>query len=259
MAYPITRAGPFAVPFAYTLAAGERFEAESISGVWNGTGASGSFIPCVSVYTQDGKLLGRFKGDATVSAGDSSTEATFAPFLKGIAQTGSTTAGGTPTTATFYRSASLGAGDPALNVAAGATVTIPWLHAALPSDGSITGPTTGSTRMQFNAPFICTHELHVGWDDGAYQKAAYIGTQSRLVVADDAGYPNVGAEAMGVASIDGLSWCYVHRDDGKIATDELFAYVYNGDAVAHDIWECWLSVHAWPATGYTGNVPHWPV
>lgn len=259
MSYPITRPASVAVPFSYRLGNAERFQVESISAVWNGTAASGSFIPCVSVYSQDGALLGRFKGDATVSAGDSSTEGTFAPFLKGVPAATSTTASGTPTTATFYRSESLGGGDPVLTVGAGASVTIPWLHAALPSDGSITGPTTGNTRVQFNAPFICTHELHVAWDDGAYQKAAYLGTQSRLVVADDAGYPNVGAEAMGLASIDGFAWCYVHRDDGKIATDELFAYVYNGDAVAHDVHEAWLSIHAWPATGYTGTVPRWPL
>ena len=82
MSYPITRPGPVTVPYAYQLGLQERFQVESLSAVWDGTSAGGSFIPCASVYSQDGKLLGRFKGDATVAGGDSSTEATFAPFLR---------------------------------------------------------------------------------------------------------------------------------------------------------------------------------
>ncbi len=54
MAYAITRDGPVAVPYTYKLAQGERFQVESISGVWNGAGAGGSVIPCCSVYSQAG-------------------------------------------------------------------------------------------------------------------------------------------------------------------------------------------------------------
>lgn len=82
MAYPISRQPKVSAPYAYQLGPQESFEVRSISATWDGTSAAGAFIPCVSVYAQDGSLLGRFKGDATVSVGDTSTEGTFAPFLK---------------------------------------------------------------------------------------------------------------------------------------------------------------------------------
>ena len=82
MAYPISRQQSVAAPVAYTLGPQETFSVEALCATWDGTSAAGAFIPCVSVYAQDGSLLGRFKGDSTVTAGDSSTEATFAPFLR---------------------------------------------------------------------------------------------------------------------------------------------------------------------------------
>ena len=255
---PVRSTSIVTAPKDYTIPGAQQIRPLSIRASFDGSGAAGAWLPAVQILDNNGNVLSTHADPNVSVAAGGSADVTWFPGVK-PQSAASATGAGTPTTATFYRSASLGAGDPALNVGAGATVTIPWLHHALPSDGSIVQSLAGNTIIQFNAPFICTHELHVGWDDGAYQKAAYIGTQSRLVVADDAGYPNVGAEAMGAASIDGLSWCYVHRDDGKIATDELHAYVYNGDAVAHDIWECWLSIHAWPATGYTGGVPRWPL
>ena len=81
MAYPISRQPKVSVPYSYQLGPQETFEVRSISATWDGTSAAGSFIPCVSVYAQDGSLLGRFKGDAAVPVGDTSTEGTFAPFL----------------------------------------------------------------------------------------------------------------------------------------------------------------------------------
>lgn len=96
MAYPISRPQSIATPLAYTLGPQESFTVESISATWDGTNAASAFIPCVAVYAQDGTLLGRFKGDATVSAGDTSAEATFAPFLRGASGVNLTVVGSGP-------------------------------------------------------------------------------------------------------------------------------------------------------------------
>ena len=250
--------GTEAAPAAWTLPGNLELLVKRCFAHYDGTGAAGSFLPTLRVRDDAGRNVLEVPMDASVAAG-SSVEASWAPFLRSASTSSTPTSGGTPTTACFWRSESLAPFDPVLTIAAGATVTIPWLHASLPSDGSITGPTTGSTRAQFNMDCICTHELHVAWDDGSYLKAAYLGTQSRVVVADDAGFPNVGFPAMGAASIDGFSWCYAHRDDSKLNTDELFAYVYNGDTVSHDVHEAWLLIHAWAAPGIPSTPPRWPV
>lgn len=66
----ITRDGPEAAPFTYTLGATEYWEAESIQATFDGGGASGTFLPCCSVYSQDGRLLSRdYPPGVTVAAG----------------------------------------------------------------------------------------------------------------------------------------------------------------------------------------------
>lgn len=255
MAYPITRAGPFGVPFAYTLAAGERFQVESISGAWDGTGASGSFLPCVSVYSQDGKLLGRFKGDITVSAGDSFTEATFAPFLKGVAQASAPASSSTPSVATFYFSDNLG--DPPQSIPAGSDAKIVWQHAALPSDGTITGP-DAFNDITFVGSCITLEMLYTDWDDGvSFPRAGVLGTNSRIVQADAYSFGNNGTN--NVAS-DGVSpvWGEQIHPNAHLDGESMHAFVTNGDTVARDLTGAFLVIYRWPAVGYTGIIPRWP-
>ena len=52
---------------------------EVATATFNGSGASGSFKPCCSIYSQSGQLIARTAG-STVTAGDSA-EITFLPFL----------------------------------------------------------------------------------------------------------------------------------------------------------------------------------
>lgn len=256
MSYPITRAGPFSVPYAYTLGAAESFQVESISAVWDGTSASGSFLPCVSVYSQDGKLLGRFKGDITVSAGDAFTEGTFAPFLKGVTQTATPSAATAPTVATFYRRVSQG--DAAQTIGAGATANLTWPHAALPSNGSITGPIIGSTFASINMNCIAIQYLRVGWEDGAYSKACVIGTNSRDVQADvvsPADWMN-GASPLRVDTND---WVIDAMPGAFVNGDLSHCYAINGDAVPRNVNEAYYVIQAWPAPTYAGGIPGFPV
>src|SRR5690349_21066359 len=146
MSVPITRDGPYAAPYSYRLAAGEAWEALTISAVFDGTAASGAFYPCCSIYTQDGKLLSRDFPATSVAAG-ASAEVTYHHFLRQASSTAPPSAQTAPTVATFYRRTS--GGDPAQSVPAGATVNLTWPNAALPSDGSITGPTIGNAFVTF--------------------------------------------------------------------------------------------------------------
>lgn len=71
--------GPYDVPSGYTLAPGERFSPSSISAYFDGTNAGGDFRACLSIYAQDGTLLGRTFPSTAIAAGDGG-QVTFAPF-----------------------------------------------------------------------------------------------------------------------------------------------------------------------------------
>lgn len=69
---------PGAVPATYTLPASQAFELESVSASFDGTSAGGDFLACLSVYSQDGKLIFRAPADQVLAAGDSA-EVSFYP------------------------------------------------------------------------------------------------------------------------------------------------------------------------------------
>lgn len=71
---------PTAAPLSLANTSLEPITPLSISATFDGSGAGADFMPCVSFYTTDGRLIGRFQGEATVTAGDTAQE-TFAPFL----------------------------------------------------------------------------------------------------------------------------------------------------------------------------------
>lgn len=53
----------------------------SIVARWNGAGAAGPFLPCLSVYSQDDRLVGRFHPETQLAVGDTGV-VTYAPFLR---------------------------------------------------------------------------------------------------------------------------------------------------------------------------------
>lgn len=82
----ISRPGAVSVPYTYTLATGEEWQPQTITATFDGTGAGSAFIPCLSLYSQDGTLRGRFPADQ-VTAGDTA-QVTWAPFLRGAGSAG---------------------------------------------------------------------------------------------------------------------------------------------------------------------------
>ena len=254
MSVPITRDGPYVAPFAYKLAAGESWQALTISATWDGTSASGAFYPCCSIYTQDGKLVSRDFPSSSVAAG-ASAEVTYHPFLRQASTAAPPSAQTAPTVATFYRRVS--GGDPAQTIGAGATANLLWPNAALPSDGSITGPIIGSTFASINMDCMAVVYLRVGWEDGAYSKAAVIGTTARDVPADVVSSASYMAGASPLTQ-DTHDWVIDAQPNAFRNGDLLHAYVVNGDAVPRNVEQAWLVIHAWAATGYTGTIPGWP-
>lgn len=71
---------PGALPAAYQLPPGFDIRLDSIAAMFDGSGASEDFYPCLAIYSQDNKLIGRFFPAQALASGDTA-EVTFAPFL----------------------------------------------------------------------------------------------------------------------------------------------------------------------------------
>lgn len=68
-------------PGSITLPDGTDIDLQCVTATFDGTGAGGSFLACLSVFAASGQLIGRFFPSQTFSVGDSG-EVTFAPFLE---------------------------------------------------------------------------------------------------------------------------------------------------------------------------------
>lgn len=71
---------PGAIPATFQLPPTLDLVIQSIVVRWNGAGAAGSFLPCLSVYSQDDRLVGRFHPGPTLAVADTGV-VTYAPFL----------------------------------------------------------------------------------------------------------------------------------------------------------------------------------
>lgn len=66
-------------PYEYQLSNGEDIAPETVSAVFDGTGAASAFRPAIAFYAQSGELLSRTFAEDSIAAG-ASAEVTFAPF-----------------------------------------------------------------------------------------------------------------------------------------------------------------------------------
>ena len=64
----------------YTVPGADTIEPLAASVSYDGTGAAGAFMPCLSIYSQDGHLISRTFPAASVAQG-SSSEVSFIPFV----------------------------------------------------------------------------------------------------------------------------------------------------------------------------------
>lgn len=67
----ITRPGPWTVPYTLDLGATDVLSPESIFATYDGSGASGAFVPAVAYYAPDGSLIGRYVLPSALAAGAS--------------------------------------------------------------------------------------------------------------------------------------------------------------------------------------------
>lgn len=244
-----------AAPKEYTLPAGQELVLKALYAEYDGSGAGAAWLPTVQIVSDSGHVAASIPMDASVAAA-ASVVATWGPFLRSAAAAASS-AQVAPSVATFSRRQT----DAPLSVAAGGAHGIPWLHAALPSDGSITGPFIGNLYVEFERPMITIEYLFTVWDDPTYVKAAVLGTDSRDVVADQYALGTSGMGSVGVNTFGqffGDSTFFV-RPNAHIANDLVSAYAEHDAAVAKTIIEAYLVIHAWPAPGYAGAIPGYPL
>lgn len=71
---------PGTLPASSELAPGQALRLQSSSARFDGSGAAAAFLPCLALYSQDGKLIGRWPTAQAINPGDSG-EVTFGPFL----------------------------------------------------------------------------------------------------------------------------------------------------------------------------------
>lgn len=239
-------------PVKYTVPNTTELIPKAVSAVFDGTGASGSFQPVVEIISDGGVVVAQSAGD-TVAAGGSVEQSWF----PGVGLGGSTVTA--PNVATLY--VSVAEGDSPITVPSGGVATgISWDHAQLPSTGSMTWSSGDPNHLYFTEPVITIEALYCGWDSGAYAKAGVIGTDSQIQPADMLGFSNAGVDTFD-SIIIGYAWTRAIQTNAHTsagAYNKIHTYLINGDTVSHDVKEAWLVVYAWPAPGYTGNIPGYP-
>lgn len=71
--------GGGSTPHTVQLAPSQNIRVYSVAAYFDGSGAGGSFHPCLAVYSQDGKLMSRTRPEQVLAAGDEA-QLTYAPF-----------------------------------------------------------------------------------------------------------------------------------------------------------------------------------
>jgi hypothetical protein len=99
----IARPGPLAVPYTYTLGATEYLQVMAAFASWDGSGASGAFLPALSFYDGAGNRFMRVFPTTSIAQGGTA-DVTYAPFPGGLIKSGQS---GTLPTTIFLTAAGL--------------------------------------------------------------------------------------------------------------------------------------------------------
>ena len=251
---PVRSTAVVTAPKDYSIPAAQQIRLLSVRASFDGSGSASAWLPAVQILDNNGNVLVTAADPNVSVAAAGSADVSWFPGVKPRGVTSTT--GGTPSVATFYTSAH-SASDPPITVGAGATVSLTFAHAALPSNGSITGPLSGNIFVHYVTACMCIEFLYVGWDSGNYTKAAVLGTNSHIIQADMWGVDNVSRNINPNSALD-QDWTTQIHPNAHEADDLVHAYAVNYDAVPHNVNEAWLVCYAWPAPGYSGLIPGWP-
>jgi hypothetical protein len=69
-------------PLPYVVLGSQRIIPKALFATFDGSGAGGSFLPCIRILSPAGEVVGEYVTDEAVAAG-SSADVSFAPFLRG--------------------------------------------------------------------------------------------------------------------------------------------------------------------------------
>lgn len=223
-------------PGSITLPDGTDIDLRCVNATFDGTGAGGSFLACLSIFAASGQLIGRFFPSQTFAIGDSG-EVTYAPFLEqaagsspppasssfqsGLANDGAILGTGTVnnttlTTISFADGVSVSSGATAIKDNSGASTTQPlqllldgWYLFYLDfewSGGSFTNVRYYTLTFQFNADN--DGNLNVSSNESAVFEASHHRTWGPLYFRATSLKPKVSVKVWqssgGVATITGV-------------------------------------------------------
>ncbi len=136
--------GSFAVPFTYTVTGAGEVAPYTATATFDGSGAGGDFVPCLSFYSIEGVLLARLPLTVqTITAGQSA-EVTWAPFL------GTGTGKKPPSAASTYQSNGTPVGtEPILDFVDSATATFALADDSVSTRVTVSATATGSVAFAF--------------------------------------------------------------------------------------------------------------
>lgn len=90
--YVFEQKGTFPVPYTYTVPGSLEFRGDTASGTFDGTGASGDFLACLTFYSPEGSLLCRMFNPTAVKAGDTAVVTFIPPFGSAASSSGAAAA-----------------------------------------------------------------------------------------------------------------------------------------------------------------------
>lgn len=180
---------PGALPYTYTVPGTVELVTQSIVARFDGSAAAASFVPCVSVYTQDGRLMARVRLDQVFAAGDTGV-GTWAPFLRRVLT-------GTTPVSTNAAIARLSAA--AFNPPASVTTAVPWdsfdtsdttvFQTSLTSGGAANN-TTGDTWIRMVGAGVYIIYAETDWSGGAAGQFIQFARGNFPLLAEGGLYPN---------------------------------------------------------------------
>lgn len=230
-----------AVPFAIRLAPSEDIHLSSVTAEWDGSGASGTFLACLSLYSQAGVLLSRSFPSQQFAAGDTGV-VTYAPPLGASGSAGSGS-GGSGEWARVRRTTTV-------SVPATSSILVPWTNfITSDGDGAVFGTGTEAnpdvvSNTSGDVSLIC---LAAG--------VVHVSMEAQFSTITTVGYAAV--ETSGVSTPGGIhvndNWASVITAPGPgtsgwleynmviaVPTPPSYLVVraFNGDGVARNLAKC---------------------
>jgi hypothetical protein len=178
-------------PLGYKIPQAQEIILKSLFASFDGTNASGDFLPCIRVLSPAGKVIGEFFTDAAVVAGDSA-EVTFAPFLRNASAATVLTSG------LFWGRIGSGAGAQSIPSGAVTLLETDAFTAALGSQPPLATDAFGNVLQPFElSEYRVWVQTSISWPAGAYDRYVEFAPTGTVTGAGE-----IGLRARGSATPD---------------------------------------------------------